>query len=127
MRRQNGIHLRLDPATMQRVEALAKGEPSNRSRILREGLDLRLSFESHAALMREVVETITAEAMATLRQEATSLLRGQVAASKAADELSCQRMADFIDVIGAAAPAQPAKPVKTPGSTKLADLHRGDL
>lgn len=126
MRRQNGIHLRLDPATLARVDALTKGEPSNRSRILREGIDMRLSFESHAALMREVVETITAEAMLALRLEATSLLRGQVAASKAADELSCQRMADFIEVIGAAAPAEPAKTTK-PAKGTLADLHRGDV
>lgn len=124
MRRQNGIHLRLDTDTMARVDALTKGEPSNRSRILREGVELRLSFESHAALMREVIETSAAEALAVLRQEAISLLRGVAEAAKANDELACQRMADFIEVIGSESPAKAEKPSK--GAGRLTDLARTD-
>jgi predicted transcriptional regulator len=122
MRRNNGIHLRLDPAAMARVDALTKGEPSSRSRILREGIDLRLTFETHAVLMRELIETAVAEALGVLTSEVTLLMRGIAEAARRNDETSRQTIADFIEALGAAAPAQAAKNTDRPKVPQRVDV-----
>jgi hypothetical protein len=122
MRRNNGIHLRLDPATMARVDGITKGEPSSRSRILREGIDLRLSFETHALLMRELIETAVAEALGVLTNEVTLLMRGMSEAARRNDEASRQTIADFIEALGAAAPVQAVKSTDKPKVPQRVDV-----
>lgn len=110
MRRQNGIHLRLDPTTMARVDALTKGEPSNRTRILREGVELRLSFEAHAEMLREAIENTAAESLNALRLEATLLMRGQAEATKTAQEELRRLMREFLEAMGEGSVAETTKP-----------------
>lgn len=124
MRSQTSITIRLDPADIRAIDAIVAREGGSRGRQVKQAVELLISEESRHRLLRDAVNEAAAEALTALRQEATLLMRGQAEAARASDALSCQRMAEFIEVIGAEAPIaadKPAKPAK-----RLTDLARAD-
>jgi len=106
MRTQTSITIRLDPAAIRALDDIVAREGGSRGRHVKQAVELMISEESRHRVLRDAVNDAAAEAMNAMRMEATLLMRGQVDAAKASDALSCQRMADFIEVIGSAAPAE---------------------
>lgn len=97
------IHLRLTPAEAIALDRVADDHHTSRSRLIREGIELRLNLEAQVQAVRDA----TREAVEAIRQETVRAVQQMASASAAADATNRQLLNTFLDALTDGAPAAP--------------------
>lgn len=96
------IHLRLTPAEAIALDRAADDRRTSRSRLIREGIELRLNLEAQVQTIRDAAR----EAVELIRQEIARGVQQMATASAAADATNRQLINTFLDALTESAPAQ---------------------
>jgi len=107
---EHRIHLRLTPAEAIALDRVADDHRTSRSRLIREGIELRLNLEAQVQAIRDAAH----EAVEAIRQEVARGVQTMATASAAADATNRQLIATFLDALTDGAPSTPSAPASLP-------------
>jgi hypothetical protein len=99
-RNQVSITIRLGAAQISALDAIRERDGGSRPGMVKQAVEVLLSEEGRAQLLRDALIDATAQALRALRQEAAAFLQEQVEASKASDASSRELHAQIIEEIG---------------------------
>lgn len=99
MRKQKPISIRVDGDVYDAIDKIVAREKSNRGRVLREAVDLRIRVAAGAELTREAIERVAIEAIARIRVAGQESLKGIVEATRQSDERNRKLIVDFIEAM----------------------------
>jgi len=99
MRKQRPISIRVDAAVYEAIEKIVAREKSNKGRVLREAVDLRIRLDAGAELTRKIIERAAIESIGRIQDAGKEALAEIIDASRRIDESNRQLIVDFIEAL----------------------------
>lgn len=106
-RNQIQLTLRVDPGLVAALDKIAKAEGRKRGSVLREAVELRVSLDAQARLLREAVAVAASDEVRRIRETNETAMLDLLDMARATDQTHRQLLADFLDALASHGPATP--------------------